>query len=137
MRFGGLVLSLMLLGCGESPSRGWTAGRVTFDDQPVTNAVICFDCEELGVALTAELDNNGQYVLESYQGPGLPPGVYRVAIKPHLHEAVDGQPFVGMPIKSIKPEVEIPVRYHDVATSGLSITVEAGSNPPFDFPLTK
>ena len=76
--------------------------------------------------MTAVLNKDGSYVVTSAAGPGLPLGEYRVMVTPPVDEAILGPNFEPPPIK---PFPNIPQRYRDVKTSGLSLDVKEGDNP--------
>ncbi len=139
--FGGvLIVGLVFAaGCGNTgPVRGSVKGRVTSGDKPVTGATVFFENMQAGVGINAQLDADGYYEVKNYQGDGLPPGTYQVAVLPGgVMEPGEEVPLAGK-AKTIRPKLTltIPQRYHKTATSKLSITVKEGDNPPFDFRLT-
>ena len=136
-----LCLSIAV-GCNRPVvvERGMVQGQVTFAGKPVTNATIRFENANGGVSLNADLGPDARYQVKTHQGAGLPPGTYQVAVVPRV-EPVSGEvPFVGVaPPDSTPPQEfpDIPPKYRDVKTSGLTVTVSNGENPPFDFDLSK
>ncbi len=139
--FGGVLIVgfLFVAGCGKKePVRVPVKGRVTMGDKPVTGATVFFENAGAGVGINAQLDADGNYEVKNYQGDGLPPGTYQVAVLPGgVMEPGEESPLAGK-TKSTRPKltVTIPVRYNKTATSKLSIEVKEGDNPPFDFKLT-
>ena len=137
----GLLLACLALaaGCGSKPpARGIVKGRVTLGDKPVAGASVFFENAEAGVAVNAPLDATGHYEAKTYQGVGLPPGRYKVAVVPGgVMEPGEESPLADK-AKSTRPKltVSIPERYHKTATSQLGAEVKEGDNPPFDFALT-
>jgi hypothetical protein len=127
-------------GCGRSkPPLGTIHGHVTLRHHPLSeNAYVMLSNPESGVAMTAMLAADGSYEVKTYQGRGLPPGRYLVTIVPRQNLPVD-QPLTIMPPSGTKPpplQTMIPARYYKASTSGLSINVSTGENPPFDFELS-
>jgi hypothetical protein len=138
-RFAALVVfALLLVGCSEKgPARGPVKGRVTMGKQPVSGATVFFENAEAGVAMNAPLDADGNYEVKSYQGVGLPVGTYKVAVLPGGVMTADeqGPKAHEAKAKRPKPSVEIPEKYHKTASSGFTIEVKEGDNPPFNFDL--
>jgi hypothetical protein len=135
-----LLTALLAAGCSaDGPPRGTVRGRVTVGEKPLAGAVVRFDNPETGVSVVAPLDAGGNYDARTYQG-GLPVGRYRVAVTPGgvmtPEQAAD-------PLKAdakgpaARPSVGFAAKYHDPATSGLSVEVRAGGNPPFDLRLDR
>ena len=135
-----LVMVLLLaLGCTEKGKvLGVVRGRVMMDSKPVTGANVFFENTETGVALNAPLDPDGRYEVKTYQGEGLPPGSYRVAIMPGGVMKPEESLVLAGDAKAARaksPMTPVPKQYHSTATSGLTIEVNNGDNPPFDFTL--
>lgn len=124
------------LGCSGAEPVGTVNGHVTLDGQPLSKGAINFDNRQTRFAVSANLDEQGAYVIRTAEQNGLPPGEYVVAISPATIGTGES-PLVGdssnAPNTQAKP---IPKRYHSAATSGLSATVAVGENPPYDFQLT-
>lgn len=139
--FGGaLAFGLVFAaGCGnKGPARGAVKGRVTIGDKPVTGATVFIENAPAGVGVNAPLDADGRYEVKSYQGDGLPPGTYQVAVLPGGVMQPGEESPTADKAKFTRPKlvVVIPEKYHKTATSQLSIDVKEGDNPPFDFKLT-
>jgi len=142
MVWASVVLACCLMpGCGKrGPPRGIVKGRVTIGDRPVTDARVMFSNTETGEAIHVAIDGQGLYEAKTYKGPGLVTGTYQVAILPGRiryseanQPAMDSNQFQAS--KAASPASDIPKRFRSVDTSGLSIDVRAGDNPPFDFAL--
>jgi len=140
-----IVACCLVSGCGaRGPARGVVRGRVTLGDRPVTDARVVFSNGESGAALQVPLDASGGYEARTYQGSGLVVGTYQVAIVPGTirytrqenEPAMTSDQFkVRNPAAPAVKSSDIPKRYVTAETSGLSIEVKPGDNPPFDFAL--
>ena len=129
-----LLAAVSLCGCGTSgPPKGMVHGKVSFDGQPVSEGTIRFENKH-GVSLNANLGPDGNYQVQTYEGLGLPPGTYQVAVVPRV--AAAAQPMLvgaARPAEEIPEFPHIPPKYRSISTSGLSINVQVGENPAFDF----
>lgn len=133
-----LVASIMLAGlaCGQEP-RGTVTGRVTQAGAPVSGATIYFEDAAAGISVMAPLSQDGSFVVKTYQGAGLPPGNYKVAVAPGGISNPEGPTPLALDVAKSSPTADIPSKYHKTATSGLTAQVQAGENPPFHFDLPK
>ena len=141
-----LVLALLGIsvasGCNRPVvvERGAVQGQVIFAGKPVTDGTIRFENATGGVSLNADLGPDGSYQVKTHQGVGLPPGTYQVAVVPRVATAPETGQFVGVaPPGSTPPQefLDIPPKYRDAASSGLTVSVTVGENPPFNFDLSK
>jgi hypothetical protein len=132
-----LVTAAVLLPAGCSgPETGHVAGRVTIGGSPVTQGCIVFEDTAAGISVNVGLQSDGSYVVKTHDRSGLPPGTYKVAVKPAAFGG-DEVPLVTEPSSQAPaPGSQIPRKYHSTATSQLTATVETGDNQPFDFDLT-
>ena len=121
-----ILVCLVLAGCGSREVRGTISGRVTFQDAPVTAGIVMFSNDQKGVHMSAKLAADGTYRVVTAQGAGLPLGTYRVAVAPPLLDAPTGV-FTGPP--KYPDAANIPPRYRDPKTSGLTLNVHQGDNP--------
>ena len=121
----GFWLVLSLVACNGGEQLGRVTGRVTFQEEPISQGLIIFSNEELGVFISAEIDRDGTYDVEMAKGYGLPLGTYRVSITPPLVEHPPG-PIDMPPDPNAFPE--IPAKYHFPETSELTVTVKPGVN---------
>ncbi|HVV98756.1 MAG TPA: hypothetical protein VHB77_00365 [Planctomycetaceae bacterium] len=122
---------LVLAGCGKSnePHFVPVSGSVTLDGQPVHGARIEFlpDAGKGtdGPASFAELDEGGDYVLESVGGKqGALVGHHKVTIK-------CPEPSSAGPV----PECHVPAHYANAATSELTAQVTDEPDQTIDFAL--
>ena len=119
----GLVLFLIVvvlgsLGCQKGETLGAVSGDVTFQGKPVTQGVVMFRNAGQGIYVTAPLDEQGHYVVKQATGAGLPPGEYQVSVNPPVVDVP-----MGGPVQQIPSFSNIPLKYRDANTSGLTLTV--------------
>ena len=124
----GLVLLLAagfaLSGCKQPEKLGKIGGKVTFQGKPVTEGMVLFSCIAKGVNMTAPLKEDGSYEIIMAKGAGLPLGSYMVSVSP---------PPVFYPIGTKAPPQpkqypNIPAKYRNNQTSGLTMNIEDGEN---------
>ncbi len=129
-----LTATLLAAGCSDS-NVGRVAGKVTLGGQPLSEGSVLFEDKAAGISVNASLGSDGSYTAKTFDKAGLPPGTYQVAVTPRTFG--DGEPpLVGEPVAQTEtPPSSIPEKYRNVATSGLTATVEPGDNGPFDFDL--
>jgi hypothetical protein len=129
------LMAAMLAGCRPSGPAYWPInGKVTFQGKPVTVGQIRFCDPAAGIDVIESLDAQGQYTILTGNRKGLPEGQYQVAVMPKLDfSRVKCEPN-GRPIPSTMPSAaeknppNIPQKYQDPATSGLTLTVKPASN---------
>lgn len=132
-----LTIALVTAGCGKRSANVQVAGRVAMAGKPLSEGRVLFQNNESGIALFANIQNDGTYRVKTYKDDGLPPGSYQVAIQPPSPIASQSpgkiilRPNMGGELHASP----IPARYREVATSGLKITVQVSGNPSFDFDL--
>ena len=110
---------LVTAGCQKRETLGTVSGNVTFQGKPVTQGVVMFRDAGRGIYITAELDAQGHYEVKQATGAGLQPGEYQVSVNPPVVDA----PMGGPAQTSTFPN--IPLKYRDANTSGLTLTVPA------------
>lgn len=128
----GALLASGLGGCGGGADMVRVTGHVTYDGQPLTTGEISFSSVDGGRIAMSGIDSKGNYELRtSTTVAGVAPGNYKVkivAVEQQSGMSDDGKPF---PAKRLIPE-----KYGDVATSGLTATVEKGKSK-IDFDVKK
>lgn len=129
------VIATMLSGCGPSGPTYWPiSGKVTFQGQPVAVGQIRFCNPSAGIDVIESLNIDGQYTIITGDRKGLPEGQYQVAVMPKLDFSKvksdkNGRPILSsMPSSSERNPPNIPLKYHDPAASGLTVTVKPESN---------
>lgn len=131
-----LAVALMLSvqpGCRDASQRETAAvhGTVTFRGQPLAGANIFFVTDK-GPRASADTDSQGRYRLMTYRtGDGAVPGDFNVGISKYVADpATAKDPVPGM-------KNEIPEKYGNPTTSGLSAKVVAGKSNEFNFDLAE
>jgi hypothetical protein len=119
-----LIGLLICVGCGSNEQvlkgRAAVSGTVSFDGQPLRGGTISFRAADSHTATTAIIQDEGKYFSD------------RVPL---------GSNLVSVETESLKfgnagAYVEIPGKYADEVTSGLSVDVEEGENTDLNFALT-
>ncbi|MCC9607299.1 hypothetical protein LOC68_13495 [Blastopirellula sp. JC732] len=125
------VVALFLTGCGSGSGVPIAAvrGKVTRNNQPITEGLVCFMSEN-GFGATAPLQPDGSYQLHSQHGAGIPHGAYKVIVQPPELEFVESEQNAPKAQKS-----NIPLKYQDFGTSGLELVI-GDSALTFDIQLT-
>lgn len=120
-----LTIGLALSGCGDREVRGRISGKVTFQGRPVTEGLVLFSNARKGIHMTAPLKADGAYEVLTAKGAGLPLETYQVCVTPPLPQVVTG---ASEEPSEVKPYPNIPPRYRDPKTSGLTLTVASADN---------
>jgi hypothetical protein len=129
------ILAVLLSAGCSSDKLGQVNGIVTVDGKPLNTGSILFQNAAAGVSLNANIAEDGTFVVKTFDKNGIPPGVYQVAVRVETFGGSE-TPLVGQPIKrKLNPSVDVPEKYRDVKTSGLTATVNPGVNPPMKFDL--
>lgn len=126
-----------LNGCGARGEPLCTVpGQVVFQGKPVSGAVIIFHSADGRTSIQAPLAEDGKFRVGTFDQKGLPPGTYRVSIKP-TSSAGGAIPLAGMEKEpgTSRPHPLIPARFHDPQTSQLKAEVRAGVDLWFAFDL--
>ena len=123
--FASLVSSLALSGCSsEDEIRGRISGKVTSQGEPVPEGLVLFHCHDTGINMNATI-KDGAYEVIRAKGAGLPLGDYWVRVCPP--NVLFGGP---ESVKEFKEKYKnIPEKYRNFETSGLTVTIIDGDNP--------
>lgn len=129
-----IVLGLLVLASCSTRGEelGKVRGQVSCDGQPVAEGLLIFSNAAKGVHIVAPLRADGSYEVEMAEGHGLPLGVYQVYVSPPLPDLPAVGPIASKPLA--KEYANIPKRYRDPKTSGLTVTVPRGGTV-FDVPM--
>jgi hypothetical protein len=114
-----------MAGCGPHQQIHPVSGTVTFQGKPVTAGTIRFCNPQAVVDMTAQLQSDGRYEVLMAKGAGLPEGIYQVAVMPPGVELPPG-PMKERPKPKEYPN--IPLRYRQPSTSGVTLSVKSGDN---------
>lgn len=110
----------------KQPQMAKVSGLVTFNGEPLSNAVLTFVSDK-GRAAAGVTDKQGRYVLTTFEeNDGALPGQYRVTI------ATQAAPTSK---RASDAPARIPAKYSDPQTSALMVEVRDGVNQ-FDFALS-
>jgi hypothetical protein len=123
-----LLLGLFSTGCGSGgPAMGRVSGTVKIDGEPLTKGTVTFVATDgKNPNATGTIGPGGSYTLQTTEpGDGAVVGSYKVAISDVDANALNTE-MPGMPPPVAKSAV--PKMYLDANSSGLTATVEAGSN---------
>ena len=125
------------VGCGRA-DMGRVAGVVTFGGKPVADAVVSFRPKNRPMA-AGRTDATGRFTLNTYsKGDGVVKGVNRVSIEPWT-PAPEAVPEPGQdprPWKDLE-RADIPKKFRQEETSGLTVEVIAGKRNEFNFELAE
>lgn len=148
----GLVLLLVVIsGCGPTGAKlARVKGKVLYKGQPIAGASVTFQ-PATGPMAVGTTDPNGEFTLTTSGRPGAAPGDHKVSIsklaggaaavdytkmKPEdmMKMAQEAQASGGS--ASYTPKNELPEKYRNAETSGLSATVSTSeADNVFEFPL--
>ncbi|MCA8984713.1 MAG: carboxypeptidase-like regulatory domain-containing protein [Planctomycetaceae bacterium] len=125
-------LLLVLPGCGGTslPATVSVSGIVTFNGEPLADATVVFYPAE-GKPATGKTGPDGVYKLTTFQADdGALPGKHKVAISKS-----SAAPESNSPEDMAKIKREIPDKYSNADTSGLTADVQVGQTADIDFNL--
>jgi hypothetical protein len=127
------LLGPALSGCGSREVYGHISGKVTFEGKPLSEGLVFFSNNDKGIHMSGDVKPDGSYEIITAKGAGLPLGTYQVRVRPPLEPLPMG---AGASLVAPKPKnyPNIPEKYREYETSGLSLTVKDGDNP-LDIPM--
>jgi hypothetical protein len=120
-----LSLGAVLAGCDRGEVRGRIAGKVTFQGQPVSEGFVLLNNNDKAIHMTAPLKPDGSYEILTAKGAGLPLATYGVCVTPPPPPPIDIE---AKERPTIKQYPNIPQKYRNDQTSGLTLTVKEGTN---------
>ncbi len=120
VRTGGLLAAALLAaGCGAGAKpAGSVAGTVTYNGGPVHSGSLNL-ISKTGSATLAKIDDGGAFKVDA----PVEAGEYKAYVTPPLPEPQAPGTRVAAPKK-----FEVPPKFQDPATSGVTVVVKAGTN---------
>jgi len=123
------MMALMALGgCASKGEYGGVQGLVTFNGQPISEGMVVFFSPETCVYQAARIQPDGSFTAKMSDGPGLLVGEYQVAVMPPVIEGPGSKAFSPIAPRDYR---EIPPKYRNPKTSGLTLSVTPGQNRLF------
>ncbi|MGE3819977.1 MAG: hypothetical protein AB7I30_11105 [Isosphaeraceae bacterium] len=123
-----LALTFLATGCGQSgPVMGRVSGTVTYKGQPLTKGNVSFvSTEPSRPNASGAITSDGSFTLQTREpGDGAEVGEYKIAVTDIDPDSYN----TALPGEAPKvPKSEIPAKYADANTSGLTHSVTTGSN---------
>jgi len=144
VRTAGFAALVTALGCSQGDSNLATvSGEVTQNGAPVEGAKVTFHSTvevegKKGQSYSATTDSSGKYLLASVgKEQGIPPGMYKVTITKLEMKSANLPPDFdqGQIEASGMGQNIMPKNYELLATTKLSVTLEAGKNTDKNFDL--
>ena len=135
------LAALCLAGCGgRAPDAGTMAvsGIITLDGKPVDNAAVGFIGKEGARLSSAQTDRAGKFSIRAATGKNVIT-VAKASANPILPKSDEPQlmPTQGEYQKLIQDvKTELPAKYGDPKTSGLSVDVSDGMKQPVEIDLS-
>jgi hypothetical protein len=124
-----LVACIAASGCSKAPEFVSVRGQVLYKDKPLNSGVVMFQPEN-GPPARGNIQSDGTFELATLgkaEGARIGSNKVRIASR-GPGKANAGEVALG--------SSEIPERYNDVSTSGLTVEVKSTGNDPFVFRLT-
>lgn len=146
--------TLAIVGCGGGTPANQlpvypAAGTVTYNGEPVADAMIIFRAvgQKMTRAPFASTDAEGRFSVSTYGlKDGAPAGEYQISITKFVEEPeveiasdeTDDYIPPGTPgyVEPPPPESQIPARYGDAASSGLTASIKADGENTISLELT-
>jgi hypothetical protein len=124
-----MATASLVAGCSKSDGYAAVHGQVFYNDKPLGQGVVMFQPAN-GPPARGTIQPDGTFELETVdRGAGARIGTNRVRISAReLPKNYDTEIGLGRTL--------IPLRYNDIATSGLTADVKRETNEPFVFHLT-
>ncbi len=122
-----IVFLVSLAGCGSAGrdhETGTLSGVVRLGGQPLTEGEVLIINTSLGAGASIPINESGRYQVTV----PMKVGVYQVAIKPPPAPPPDEM------AQSRTMKSNVPKKYHEAETSGLTLNIEKGANTK-DFDL--
>jgi hypothetical protein len=131
-----LLAGCLLLGCKPAgPPLATVKGKITLEGKPVTAGFVIYQSDDGLINAVVDIDAQGNYEVRTHEAAGIPPGKYKVALKPPAPYAPGTVVLADAGQRDQRPvDTTINQRYHSIETSQLTadVTVEPKS---YDFDL--
>ena len=108
----------LAVGCGSGKPTGKVSGTVLLQGKPLTRGTVNFLMKEKGIGAEAPIDATGKYAFAT----PLEAGTYAVSVTPPPPEPVPPG------TRPAKVAAEIPAKFREPTSSGLTFTVKSGAN---------
>ena len=144
-----LIILTVVIGCGGKkwPPTNKTAGTVTLDGQPLEGATVSFFPQGDFKPANGKTDSAGRFEMTTFNAnDGAMTGSFGVAVARYpelkIETTPEGTPWTedmesDAPPEADKPdENDLPKKYADPETSGLTATVVKGDNNVVNFELS-
>ncbi len=115
-------------GCAGRGEYGIVRGLVTSNGKAISEGMVVFFSPETCVYQAARIQPDGSFVAKMSDGPGLLVGEYQVAVMPPVVEGPGSKAFGPISLRDYR---EIPLKYRNPKTSGLTLSVAPGENQLF------
>jgi len=132
-----LLLLVAILGCSPAAPRvAKVTGVVHLNGEPLKAGIVIFQSED-GLHNPMGDVKEGKFELKTFDAAGIPPGKYKVAVKPPP-ENRDTLPLADAAINDPRPQDKtIPAKYCALETSGLSAEVKLDQPNELTFELVR
>lgn len=130
-------------GCGNSdrPPLAEATGVITFEGQPLKNAMVVFAPDGGERLATGRTNEDGEFELFTFSpGDGAVIGKHQVSVvarEEPVPTSGGGSSMAGGPSAPKQTKAVIPQKYLDAGTSGLAAEVTDGGDNYFEFDLKK
>ena len=128
------LFCVLLASCSDKLPLGQVNGKVTYQGVTVSEGSVVFTDESQGLSFVCDLDIEGHFVFQVAKGYGLPPGTYSVAIRPPRPNKPSLE-FVSPNYNAKTFCSNIPKKYHENKSSGISVVVKTGVNELYVFDM--
>jgi hypothetical protein len=130
--------ALLFVGCGGDVDYGPTGtikGKLTLEGKPLpAGSSAVFMEPKAGYLAFGLTDAEGNYTVNTWNDGNMPVGTYRVMVHPpgpaNDSEKASAEEIMAHPekFKAVPIKTDIPKKYRETATSGLSFEIKKGEN---------
>lgn len=125
-----LAVAALVAGCGDGRLKVYpVTGQVLYNGEPLPGVDVAFHptdpVNDAGYPPHATTDDQGKFTLTTYlKDDGAPAGEYRVAVAFAVQSSEDGSD------QTKRVAFQVPQKYLRKDSSGLTATIQPGSNAP-------